>query len=360
MQVQANGIPIEVEDSGGSGPAVLLVMGLGMQLIAWPDTLVRGLAQAGYRVIRHDNRDAGLSRIFDELHLPNLPWAMLSQRLGLRVNAPYTLGDMAQDALGVLDALGVARAHVLGASMGGMIAQRMAMAAPERLLSLTSAMSSSGARGLPGPTHEVAHAMLTRPPAGDRQAMLAHSVRFFRLIGGPGFVVPEDELRARVGAALSRAYHPRGVLRQLLAIMADDTRAALLARIATPTLVVHGQGDPLVPLPCGQDTARRIPARGWRSSTAWGTTCPPAWCRNCCRCCWHTLRVTLDTGPPHEPPHPQPPRAAPWASPRPTSTSTTRPCCTPSPARRSASAWASSASRAFSAPTGGPPTSCRG
>jgi pimeloyl-ACP methyl ester carboxylesterase len=201
MQVQANGIPIEVEDSGGSGPAVLLVMGLGMQLIAWPDTLVRGLAQAGYRVIRHDNRDAGLSRIFDELHLPNLPWAMLSQRLGLRVNAPYTLGDMAQDALGVLDALGVARAHVLGASMGGMIAQRMAMAAPERLLSLTSAMSSSGARGLPGPTHEVAHAMLTRPPAGDRQAMLAHSVRFFRLIGGPGFVVPEDELRARVGAA---------------------------------------------------------------------------------------------------------------------------------------------------------------
>ncbi|HMN57589.1 MAG TPA: alpha/beta hydrolase [Ottowia sp.] len=258
MQVQANGIPIEVEDSGGTGPAVLLVMGLGMQLIAWPDTLVRELAQAGYRVIRHDNRDVGLSRIFGDARMPNLVWAMLCQRLGLRVRAPYLLDDMAQDALGVLDALGVPQAHVVGVSMGGMIAQRMALAAPQRLLSLTSVMSTSGARGLPGPTRAVARAMLRRPDVDDRQAVLAHSVKFFQLIGGPGFVVPEDELRARVAAALGRAYHPRGVLRQLLAIMADDTRAALLARIATPTLVIHGREDPLVPLAGGEDTARRI------------------------------------------------------------------------------------------------------
>src|SRR5574337_917423 len=117
MQIQANGIPIEVEDTGGPGPAVLLVMGLGMQLVAWPDTLVQGLAQAGYRVIRHDNRDVGLSRIFSDARMPNLLWAALCQRLGLRVRAPYALSDMAQDALGVLDALGVAQAHVLGVSM---------------------------------------------------------------------------------------------------------------------------------------------------------------------------------------------------------------------------------------------------
>ena len=258
MQVQANGIPIEVEDSGGAGPAVLLVMGLGMQLIAWPDTLVRGLAQAGYRVIRHDNRDVGHSRIFDEARMPNLAWALLSQRLGLRVHAPYTLSEMAQDALGVLDALGVAQAHVVGASMGGMIAQRMAIAAPERLLSLSSVMSTSGARGLPGPRPEVARAMLARPRSSDRAAVLTHAVHFFQLIGGSRFVVPESELHARVAAALARADHRRGVLRQLLAVMADDTRAALLARVKTPTLVIHGRDDPLVPLPGGEDTARRI------------------------------------------------------------------------------------------------------
>ena len=256
MKVQASGVEIEVQDTGGAGPAVLLVMGLGMQLIAWPDALVQALAAAGYRVIRHDNRDAGLSQGFDELGTPSLVLALLRQKLGLRVRPPYTLGEMAQDALGVLDALGVRQAHVVGASMGGMIAQRMALAAPERLLSLTSIMSTSGARGLPGPTPEVQRVLLSRPR--DAQGMRERSVRLFRLIGGSGFATPEADLRTRVTAAMARATRPLGVQRQLLAIMADDTRAALLARIATPTLVIHGREDPLVPLAGGEDTARRI------------------------------------------------------------------------------------------------------
>ena len=273
MQVQANGIEIEVQDTGGTGPAVLLVMGLGMQLIAWPDALVQALAAAGYRVIRHDNRDAGLSQGFDELGSPSLVLALLRQKLGLRVRPPYTLGEMAQDALGVLDALGVPQAHVVGASMGGMIAQRMALAAPERLLSLTSIMSTSGARGLPGPTPEVQRVLLSRPR--DAQGMRERSVRLFRLIGGSGFALPEAELRTRVTAAMARATRPLGVQRQLLAILADITRAEQLARIAAPTLVIHGSDDTLVPLAAGQDTARRIPGARLAVIEGMGHDLPP-------------------------------------------------------------------------------------
>ena len=149
MKIIANGIAIEIEDSGGAGVPVLLVMGLGMQLVAWPADFVQSLVDAGYRVLRLDNRDIGLSQHFDELGTPNMLWGMLKYRLGLTIQPPYSLHDMANDAIGVLDSLGIAQAHVVGVSMGGMIAQRMALAAPQRLHSLTSIMSSSGARGLP-------------------------------------------------------------------------------------------------------------------------------------------------------------------------------------------------------------------
>ncbi len=258
MNVQANGIRIEVEDTGGSGPAVLLVMGLGMQLTGWPDPLVRALVADGWRVIRHDNRDAGLSQSFEAAGTPRMMGALLRQRLGLRVSAPYSVLDMAHDALGVLDALGVHRAHVVGASMGGMIAQRMAIAAPERVASLTSMMSSSGARGLPGPRPEVVRAMMARPWSLQREAVIAYYLNFFRVIGGSGFVVPPEVMRARVLASLERAWQPRGALRQTLAVLADATRARELARIHCPTLVIHGRDDPFVPLACGEDTARRI------------------------------------------------------------------------------------------------------
>ncbi|WOP14730.1 alpha/beta hydrolase [Ottowia sp. SB7-C50] len=258
MQVTANGLRLEVEDSGGAGEPVLLLMGLGGQLIHWPPQITAPLAAAGYRVIRIDNRDAGLSQYLTELGRPNLAWHGLRLALGGRPKPPYTLADMAQDTIGVLDALGVARAHVVGMSMGGMIAQRMAIGWPERVGSLVSIMSSSGARGLPGLQPQVLKVLLAKPRSRDREAVIRYYLDFFRVVGSPTHPVPEAELRPFIEATIDRAYHPVGNLRQLAAVMADTGRAAELARISAPTLVLHGRDDPFVPLACGQDTARRI------------------------------------------------------------------------------------------------------
>jgi pimeloyl-ACP methyl ester carboxylesterase len=276
MKVQANGLAFEVEDSGEAElPAVLLVMGLGMQLIAWPDDFVAGLRAAGLRVVRFDNRDIGLSSHLDHLGVPNLLWEGLRQRFGLAVRAPYALHDLALDALGVLDALGIARAHVVGASMGGMVAQRIALAAPQRVRTLTSIMSSSGARWLPGPRPRVLQALLARPRDRSEEAAADHAVRLFQLIGSPGFPTPPAQLRQRVLQAIRRNHHPAGSLRQLAAIAADAGRAAELPRIQAPTLVLHGEADPLVPLACGADTARRIAGARLVSIPGMGHDLPP-------------------------------------------------------------------------------------
>jgi pimeloyl-ACP methyl ester carboxylesterase len=264
MKIVANGLQIEVEDSGPGAagevrPAVLLIMGLGMQLVAWPPDMVQALVNAGYRVIRHDNRDVGLSQRMESLGKPNLIWAGLQHKLGFAPRPPYTLADMAADALGVLDALGVKQAHVVGMSMGGMIAQRLALAAPNRVLSLTSVMSSSSAPGLPQARPEVIAALMRRPSGLDRQAVVDHYVRLFRVIGSPGFATPEAELRQRIAQSADRGFYPVGTLRQMLAVMADSSRAAQLGQISAPTLVFHGHDDPLLPYACGEDTARRIP-----------------------------------------------------------------------------------------------------
>ncbi len=264
MKIRANGIDIEVEDTGaGSGgakrPVVLLIMGLGMQLVAWPPALVRSLVDAGYRVVRHDNRDIGLSQHFDHLGQPSLVLEMLKLKLRLPVRSAYSLKDMAADAIGVLDALGINTAHIVGVSMGGMIAQRVALAAPGRVASLTSIMSSSGARGLPEASPKVLHALLGRPASNSREDIVAHYVRLYKAIGSPAFPIPESEMKDRIVKAITRSFHPAGTLRQMVAIASDTSRAAELARINRPTLVLHGHADPLVPFPCGQDTARRIP-----------------------------------------------------------------------------------------------------
>lgn len=265
MKIRANGIDIEVEDTGAAQaaqtprPVVLLIMGLGMQLVAWPPQLVQALVNAGYRVIRFDNRDIGLSQHFDQLGKPNLVWEVLKLKMGMKVRPPYTLQDMAQDALGVLDALAVGQAHVVGVSMGGMIAQRVAIAAPKRVLSLTSIMSSSGARGLPQAKSEVMRAMLSRPAGKDPQAVLRHYVHLFKAIGSPAFPIDEASMRERILAGIERSFHPVGTLRQMMAIAADTGRPQELSGITNRTLVLHGRADPLVPFPCGEDTARRIP-----------------------------------------------------------------------------------------------------
>jgi pimeloyl-ACP methyl ester carboxylesterase len=263
MQVKANGINIEVEDTAAAGsqpgaPVILLIMGLGMQLVAWPASFIQSLVDQGFRVVRFDNRDIGLSQHFDHLPVPNLAWQTLKFRLRLPIKAPYSLQEMAADALGVLDALGIAQAHVVGVSMGGMIAQRMALAAPHRILSLCSVMSSSGARRLPGPKPNVVRALLRRPKHPDEAALVEHYTRLFKVIGSPGFPFDEELLRERVLAVARRSFHPAGMLRQMAAIAADSRRAKELAQIKTPTLVLHGKEDPLMPFACGADTARRI------------------------------------------------------------------------------------------------------
>ena len=284
MKIKANGIDIEVEDTAEinpqdtdayTRPAVLLIMGLGMQLVAWPPQFIDELVDAGFRVIRMDNRDIGLSQHFDHMGKPNIIWAGIKYKLGLKVRAPYTLDDMAQDALSVLDVLRVDRAHVVGVSMGGMIAQRVAIAAPQRVLSLTSIMSSSGAKGLPQAKPEVTRVLLKRPASDAPEAVVDHYVRLFKAIGSPGYPVPDDDMRERILCGVLRNFHPEGTLRQMLAIVADTTRPAQLSRITSPTLVLHGRADPLVPFANGEDTAARIPGARLVGFDGMGHDLPP-------------------------------------------------------------------------------------
>ena len=282
MKIRANGIDVEVEDTGegvdsrgNERPVVVLIMGLGMQLIAWPADLVGALVDAGFRVVRFDNRDIGLSQHFDALGVPNVLMAGLKARLGLTIKAPYTLSDMAQDTLGVLDALKIKKAHIVGVSMGGMIAQRVALAQPKRALSLTSIMSTSGARGLPQTKPRVVRALLNRPASLAPQDIGDFYVKLLKVIGSPAFPVPEAEVRARAAVAFQRNYHPQGVARQMVAIMADAQRADELKRLTVPTLVVHGTEDVLVPFACGEDTARRIPKSRFVPIEGMGHDLPP-------------------------------------------------------------------------------------
>jgi pimeloyl-ACP methyl ester carboxylesterase len=260
-RLKSNGISIACETAGDSkGTPVLLIMGLGMQLTSWPEAFVEGLVDLGFFVIRMDNRDSGLSTKFDESGTPNLPLAFLKTLVRWPLKSAYTLDDMANDAIGVLNALGVGKTHVVGASMGGMIAQIVAARHPDRVLSLTSIMSSSGRRSLPGPTRE-ARAMLMRRPKNpkDFESVVAHTAAVFRTIGSPAYPTPEKQLRERIAKSIRRNSCPSGVARQMVAIGASGDRVELLKSIKVPTLVIHGAADPLVPLACGEDTAKLVP-----------------------------------------------------------------------------------------------------
>jgi pimeloyl-ACP methyl ester carboxylesterase len=256
------GIELDYESFGAAGaPAILLVMGLGMPGIAWPDPLVDGLVAAGFRVVRFDNRDCGHSSKVAGGRLPDLRMAIARALLRRTVRAPYTLDDMAADAVGLLDALGIERAHLIGASMGGMIAQNAAALFPQRVASLTSIMASTGNPSLRVSVGKprALRVILARPAGtADPEALVEHYVRVFGVIGSPGFVVDGELLRQNVRRIVSRGFHPAGTARQLLAILASGDRRALLHRIAAPTLVVHGSDDPLVPLAAGRDTALNI------------------------------------------------------------------------------------------------------
>ena len=259
MRIVANGIGIEVDDQGlPSGEPLLLIMGLGMQLVGWPDELVQMLVSRGFRVIRIDNRDIGLSQHFDQLGVPNLPWAMLRFAMHLPVRSPYALADMAADALGVLDALGITRAHVCGASMGGMVAQHLAAQHPERVKSLTLVMTSSGARHLPQAGMTVRRMLMSRPDGNDKAAVVAHMVRLLGVIGSPAYPSEPERLQRRLQTMVARSWHPAGTVRQMLAIAADGDRTALLPRISAPTHVMHGAADVLVPVAAAHDLRSKI------------------------------------------------------------------------------------------------------
>lgn len=282
MQVSANGVRLEVEVHGpDSGEPLLMIMGLGMQLVAWPDGLVEQLVARGFRVIRYDNRDIGLSQPFDELGVPNIPLAALLHTLRLPVRAPYQLADLARDAVGVLDALGLPKAHVCGASMGGMIAQHLGFAHGQRLKSLTLMMTTSGDRGLPKESLKVRRALLSRPrPAATPQQrfehILDHYMSLYGVIGSPGFRPEPGPLRERIAHSVRRSFRPQAVARQLVAIAADTHRAERLSRIATPTLVLHGEADPLIPVAAAHDLARRIPGARLETIPGWGHDLPEA------------------------------------------------------------------------------------
>ena len=260
-QASANDISIEYETFGSaSDPTILLIMGLGMQLIAWPEQFCRDLASRGYRVVRYDNRDTGFSTKFDGSRMPGIASLLLRSMLRLPVRVPYTLRDMADDAVGLLDALDVDAAHVVGASMGGMIAQNVAASYPERVRTLTSIMSTSGHRSLPGADPLVSrHLFRSRPNGSDREAVIAHNSRTIELIGSPAYPVDEETRREMASMSFDRCFFPSGFPRHVGAIIHDGDRRERLGRITAPTLVIHGREDRLVPLAGGIDTAEHVP-----------------------------------------------------------------------------------------------------
>jgi pimeloyl-ACP methyl ester carboxylesterase len=256
-RVRANGIEIEYDTFGRENDRpLLLVMGLGGQSIMWDEGFCEGLAERGHFVVRYDNRDVGLSTKFDAHGLPNVLALMTGGASAGPV--PYTLDDMADDAAALLDALELDTAHVCGASMGGMIAQTLAIRHGRRVRSLVSIMSSTGNPSLPQAKPE-AMAVLMSPPPTDRASSLDAAVRTWRTIGSPGFPFDETKIRERAGRLFDRSFHPQGVARQLAAILAHGSRVEKLRDVKAPTLVIHGAADPLVPLAGGEDTARAIP-----------------------------------------------------------------------------------------------------
>ena len=254
-RVAANGIQIAYETFGDpSQPPLLLVMGLGAQMLAWPDELCRQLADEGHLVIRFDNRDVGLST-----HLRDVPPPRLRDLVLRRRRPPYTIDDMADDAVGLLDALGIDRAHVVGASMGGFIAQTLALRHPDRLRSATLVMTSTGSRRVGRPQRRVFLRLLRRRASSDREAAVAATLETFRLIGSGAYAFDEEHLRDLAGRSYDRGYDPDGHMRQVWAISAQPDRTEDLASITVPTLVIHGLSDPLVGVSGGLALARAIP-----------------------------------------------------------------------------------------------------
>jgi len=256
----ANGLRLAYDEFGNAeNPAIMLVMGFGTQMVAWPELFCESLANAGYRVIRFDNRDVGLSQKIEARKKTNLAKLLLYKKLGLSLQAPYTLEDMAEDAIGVLDYLEIDSANWVGASMGGMICQIIAAQHPHRSASLTSIMSTSGNPELPQTSWKVLRLLLDRPKTKSEKDYLKHSMKVWSTIGSPDYPPAPDELETRILQSLRRSHYPAGRANQMAALMASGDRRGLLRKISTPALVIHGKSDVLVSHHGGIDTAKHIP-----------------------------------------------------------------------------------------------------
>jgi pimeloyl-ACP methyl ester carboxylesterase len=258
-RVTANGIQIEYETFGNpSDRPLLLVIGFGAQLIMWDESLCQDLVSHGHYVIRYDNRDTGLSTKFDKADITDI-MGMLGKILsGDKSGVPYTIEDMADDGAGLLDALGIPCAHICGMSMGGMIAQTIALRHPSKVLSLTSIYSSTGNPELPQPNPEVLSALFAPPPA-ERMANIEHMIGVFKMIAGHGFPFDQEWTRRKMAESYDRCFYRKGRARQMLAIVAQSNRKDALASIKVPALVIHGKDDPVVPVEAGKETAAVIP-----------------------------------------------------------------------------------------------------
>jgi pimeloyl-ACP methyl ester carboxylesterase len=258
-QVDSNGIQIEYETFGKpDSPALLLIIGLADQLISWDEKLCHQLAEKGHYVIRFDNRDAGLSSKIEEDGEPDIMKIIEALMKGETIDPPYTIEDMAADTVGLMDALGIEKAHICGMSMGGMIAQTIALNYPKRVLSLISIYSGTGDPEEPQPKPEAMQLLLTPSPE-ERDAYIKFGVKLFTTISGPGFPYDEEWLRRHMAQAYDRSFCPQGAARQLVAIFTQKNRKPALKSLATPTLVIHGSDDPLVRVECGKNTAAAIP-----------------------------------------------------------------------------------------------------
>ncbi len=254
-----NGVEIAYETHGNKAdPALLMVMGLGSQLVHWPDELVDGLVGRGYFVIRTDNRDVGLSQKFTDKGVPDLAQLMMDMAAGKNPEGPYSVSDMAADNVGVLDELGIAQAHIMGVSMGGMIVQHIAAEYPDRVKSHVPIMTTTGAPGLTPATPEAMGALMTPAASTERADVLARNQEVRKIIGSPGYPSDDERINDYAGRAYDRCFHPEGQARQMAAVVTSGPRHELTATIKAPTLVIHGVDDPLVPIDGGRDIAERV------------------------------------------------------------------------------------------------------
>lgn len=275
-QIKANGVTLEYDISGPrDGAPLLIINGYGSQLTTWPDEIRKGLADAGLRVVRFDNRDVGLSQKWDGI-IPDMHLVHAQMEIGQKPDIPYTLSDMAADAAGLLDALGIESAHIMGGSMGGMIAQLVALEHLEKTRSLICIFTTTSDRSLPRSSPEAAAALSSKPPSDDRETVIAHTLNARRAYASTGFPFDEDYQRGLIARNFDRSYYPEGGLRQWAAISTAEPRTERLKHLAVPTLVLHGTADPVLPVPSGRHIAECVPDAEYHEIEGWGHDFPLA------------------------------------------------------------------------------------